>query len=192
MVLVELQPCLVVMLWPAADGVSAVSCGVTRPVLRDADGCDCRVPVAHVRDPLTRMPAPRCSPWRPVVHYRGHQHDAALGCPCPQRSTGLTCSAMQAGLEPAPWLAFEGRWGSSVVAPALQDWFYRAENPVTRTWLEQVGWMTPGRIECAAPDTAPAVPDPPEPTQPAYQGSARSCAAAARTLLGLRHRCSPK
>ena len=56
-----------------------------------------------------------------------------------QLSMGLMCSAVQAHLEPAPWLAFEGMWGSSVVAPALQDWFYRAENPVTRTWLEQVG-----------------------------------------------------
>ena len=38
----------------------------------------------------------------------------------------------------APWLAFEGRWGSTVVAPALQDWFCRAEHPVSRSWLDQV------------------------------------------------------
>ena len=52
---------------------------------------------------------------------------------------GLRDAPVQACVEPAPWLAFEGMWGSSVVAPALQDWFYRAENPVSRTWLEQVG-----------------------------------------------------
>lgn len=43
-----------------------------------------------------------------------------------------------AELQASPWLAFKGRWGSSVEAPAMQEWFYRAENPVTRTWLQQV------------------------------------------------------
>ena len=38
---------------------------------------------------------------------------------------------------PAPWLAYEGKWGSSVEAPALQDWFARAEHPVSRSWLVQ-------------------------------------------------------
>ena len=57
----------------------------------------------------------------------------------------LSCSAEQAHMEPAPWLAFEGMWGSSVVAPALQDWFYRAEHPVSRSWLEQVRWLLRGR-----------------------------------------------
>lgn len=42
-------------------------------------------------------------------------------------------------MQPSPWLAYEGRWGSSVLAPATQDWFFRAENPVSRTWLQQVG-----------------------------------------------------
>ncbi|KAK9857191.1 hypothetical protein WJX84_004091 [Apatococcus fuscideae] len=40
--------------------------------------------------------------------------------------------------DPAVWLGYEGRWGSSVVAPQLQEWFERAENPVSRTWLQQV------------------------------------------------------
>ena len=39
----------------------------------------------------------------------------------------------------APWLAFEGRWGSTVEAPALQEWFAKAENPVSRSWLAQAG-----------------------------------------------------
>ncbi len=38
----------------------------------------------------------------------------------------------------APWLAYEGKWGSTVEAPALQEWFARAENPVSRSWLAQV------------------------------------------------------
>ncbi|KAK9838553.1 hypothetical protein WJX81_007080 [Elliptochloris bilobata] len=36
------------------------------------------------------------------------------------------------------WLAYAGRWGSTVEAPAQQEWFRRAENPVSRTWLQTV------------------------------------------------------
>ncbi|KAK9865699.1 hypothetical protein WJX84_005878 [Apatococcus fuscideae] len=66
------------------------------------------------------------------------------------RGTELNGSAYTArGLkEPSPsvkvvrdsaaWLGYEGKWGSSVVAPQLQEWYERAENPVSRTWLQQV------------------------------------------------------
>ena len=41
--------------------------------------------------------------------------------------------------EPNPdWLQYGGKWGSTVVAPALQEWFAGAENPVSRTWLQTV------------------------------------------------------
>ncbi len=40
--------------------------------------------------------------------------------------------------DPAAWLAYEGKWGSTVEAPALQEWFARAEHPVSRSWLAQV------------------------------------------------------
>ena len=29
----------------------------------------------------------------------------------------------QVVMQPCPWLAFEGRWGSTVLAPACQDWW---------------------------------------------------------------------
>ena len=48
-----------------------------------------------------------------------------------------------------PWLAFEGRWGSTVDAPAQQEWFRRAENPVSRTWLQTV--RRPARRDPIAP-----------------------------------------
>ena len=38
---------------------------------------------------------------------------------------------------PAPWLTYKGKWGSTVEAPALQEWFAKAENPVSRSWLAQ-------------------------------------------------------
>ena len=38
---------------------------------------------------------------------------------------------------PTPWLAYKGKWGSTVEAPALQEWFAKAENPVSRSWLAQ-------------------------------------------------------
>ena len=41
---------------------------------------------------------------------------------------------------PAPWLAYTGKWGSTVEAPALQEWFAKAENPVSRSWLAQAGY----------------------------------------------------
>lgn len=54
--------------------------------------------------------------------------------------------------EDAPWLEFGGRWGSSVVAPALQEWYFRAEHPVSRTWLDQVRFCllscAPGWTRC--------------------------------------------
>lgn len=31
-----------------------------------------------------------------------------------------------------------GKWGSTVVAPALQEWFAAAENPVSRTLLQTI------------------------------------------------------
>ena len=44
---------------------------------------------------------------------------------------------MQLQHGPAPWLAYKGKWGSTVEAPALQEWFAKAENPVSRSWLAQ-------------------------------------------------------
>lgn len=38
----------------------------------------------------------------------------------------------------APWLKYEGKWGSTVEAPQRQEWYARAENPVSRTWLQQI------------------------------------------------------
>lgn len=44
-----------------------------------------------------------------------------------------------------PWLQYGGKWGSTVVAPALQEWFAGAENPVSRTWLQTVFFpLVPG------------------------------------------------
>jgi len=44
-----------------------------------------------------------------------------------------------------PWLQYGGKWGSTVVAPALQEWFEGAENPVSRTWLQTVFFpLVPG------------------------------------------------
>ena len=40
--------------------------------------------------------------------------------------------------EAAPWLEYKGRWGSSVEAPAQQEWFAKAENPVSRSFWKQV------------------------------------------------------
>ncbi|KAL3140806.1 hypothetical protein ABBQ32_005349 [Trebouxia sp. C0010 RCD-2024] len=46
---------------------------------------------------------------------------------------------------PAPWLAYKGKWGSTVEAPALQEWFAKAENPVSRSWLAQIFFpLAPG------------------------------------------------
>ena len=45
---------------------------------------------------------------------------------------------MQLQQDAAPWLAYEGKWGSTVEAPALQEWFARAEHRVSRSWLAQV------------------------------------------------------
>ncbi|KAK9902691.1 hypothetical protein WJX75_002901 [Coccomyxa subellipsoidea] len=58
--------------------------------------------------------------------------DSALG---PQGTEGRQPAA---AFEPAKWLNYSGRWGTTVEAPARQDWFARAENPVSRTWLQQV------------------------------------------------------
>lgn len=40
--------------------------------------------------------------------------------------------------EAAPWLEYKGRWGSTVEAPAQQEWFAKAEHPVSRSFLKQV------------------------------------------------------
>ncbi|CAL5225933.1 g8728 [Coccomyxa viridis] len=40
--------------------------------------------------------------------------------------------------EAAPWLEYKGRWGSTVEAPAQQEWFAKAENPLSRSFLKQV------------------------------------------------------
>lgn len=45
---------------------------------------------------------------------------------------------MRVGRSAPGWLAYAGRWGSTVDAPAQQEWFRRAENPVSRTWLQTV------------------------------------------------------
>jgi uncharacterized membrane protein YgcG len=48
--------------------------------------------------------------------------------------------------DPGPeWLYYGGKWGSTVQAPALQEWFAGAENPVSRTWLQTVFFpLVPG------------------------------------------------
>ena len=38
----------------------------------------------------------------------------------------------------APWLKFEDKWRSTIETPQRQEWYVRAENPVSRTWLHQV------------------------------------------------------
>jgi hypothetical protein len=48
--------------------------------------------------------------------------------------------------DPEPdWLKYGGKWGSTVQAPALQEWFVGSENPVSRTWLQTVFFpLVPG------------------------------------------------
>ena len=48
--------------------------------------------------------------------------------------------------DPTPWLAYEGRWGSTVEAPAMQEWFAKAENPVSRPWIAQVSTLWSGNF----------------------------------------------
>lgn len=48
---------------------------------------------------------------------------------------------MQVLRENAAWLQFTGKWGSTVEAPQKQEWYIRAENPVSRTWLQQVKFL---------------------------------------------------
>ena len=69
---------------------------------------------------------------------------------------------MQLKQDRAPWLAFEGRWGSTVEAPALQEWFAKAENPVSRSWLAQVGGLMTGSPPCLiSPTPIPLLPPSP-------------------------------
>ena len=51
---------------------------------------------------------------------------------------GVAGQRPAAAYEEAEWLDYGGRWGTTVEAPAKQEWFARAENPVSRTWLQQV------------------------------------------------------
>ena len=50
----------------------------------------------------------------------------------------------------APWLNYEGKWGGDVEAPQKQEWFARAENPVSRTWIQQVWLKLPPSISASA------------------------------------------
>ncbi|CAL8466419.1 g5955 [Coccomyxa elongata] len=76
----------------------------------------------------------------PKVEDRGSDLDgtsyAALGSSAD--SGTLQGQRPAAAYESAEWLDYGGRWGTTVEAPAKQDWFARAENPVSRTWLQQV------------------------------------------------------
>ena len=58
----------------------------------------------------------------------------------PQRDMCSVATGKQRSIlrEAAPWLEYKGRWGSSVEAPAQQEWFAKAENPVSRSFWKQV------------------------------------------------------
>lgn len=58
--------------------------------------------------------------------------------PCGAGHLAQNKPEVQLQQDAAPWLAYEGKWGSTVEAPALQEWFARAEHPVSRSWLAQV------------------------------------------------------
>lgn len=51
-----------------------------------------------------------------------------------------------------------GKWGSTVVAPALQEWFEGAENPVSRTWLQVCSSIIPRTVWY--PSSPPGPPPP--------------------------------
>lgn len=88
-------------------------------------------------------------------HVGGTSRSHDVPCACSKFSAQRTMSfVVNAGLEGAPssvklvrdpavWLGYEGKWGSSVVAPQLQEWYERAENPVSRTWLQQACRLIP-------------------------------------------------
>lgn len=81
-----------------------------------------------------------------------------VSCESEGRCAGhVTQQGVQVQLQhgPAPWLAYKGKWGSTVEAPALQEWFAKAENPVSRSWLAQASFSFPsaapavGSLNCA-------------------------------------------
>ncbi|KAL0034634.1 hypothetical protein WJX77_000317 [Trebouxia sp. C0004] len=78
----------------------------------------------------------------PQVTSRGSELN---GSSYPSGHLGQDRPEVQLQQHPAAWLAYEGKWGSTVEAPALQEWFARAEHPVSRSWLAQVFFpLAPG------------------------------------------------
>eukprot|EP00891_Asterochloris_glomerata_P006031 jgi/Astpho2/6031/Aster-03988 len=72
----------------------------------------------------------------PSVTSRGH---SLTGCSVKSgHVSGQSPSDIVVEQQPCPWLDYLGRWGSTVEAPALQEWFAKAEHPISRTWLQQV------------------------------------------------------
>lgn len=91
-----------------------------------------------------------CQPVRSAMHAQMVISHAPLWRPaCAHRPpeacmvTGSKRQQPRIELEPSPWLEYAGRWGSTVDAPAQQEWFARAENPVSRSWLAQVRPASP-------------------------------------------------
>ena len=84
-----------------------------------------------------------------------------------QAACNLPCS-MQVERQDAPWLRFEGKWGSTVEAPQRQEWYVRAENPVSRTWIQQVSFPSAPMKESISASTLqkPSLPT----SSPLYQG----------------------
>ncbi|DBB18049.1 TPA: hypothetical protein ACH3X3_003041 [Trebouxia sp. C0006] len=78
----------------------------------------------------------------PQVTSRGSELD---GSSYPSGHLAQNSPEVKLQQDPAAWLAYEGKWGSTVEAPALQEWFARAEHPVSRSWLAQVFFpLAPG------------------------------------------------
>ena len=131
------------------SGCTAVSCKLyTSPLLHvctlgnlNAMSCTMGDAVAH----YDSVPCLVCTNVC-IVGVTGHQCSLQQGCKDSQtQSHGGTAAhtqieevGVQLKQDGAPWLAFEGRWGSTVEAPALQEWFAKAENPISRSWLAQV------------------------------------------------------
>lgn len=85
----------------------------------------------------------RC--WLFVYQQRNHRCSCTSllllmgfhGLPCERLLLVLASSAeMRRSLIGSGASVDGGKWGSTVVAPALQEWFAGAENPVSRTWLQ--------------------------------------------------------
>ena len=101
---------------------------------------------------VAHAPAPPPNPCpAPDVALDVHlRHERARSSSlCLQRDTAGRPPAGQrrrrAAPEDAEWLEYGGRWGSTVEAPAQQEWFARAENPVSRSWLQQVPALAQAR-----------------------------------------------